>query len=234
MYNSPEFLFIWLGLLSIGAAPALINYNLASGALLHCVRISRTNILVYDSAPDCVSRIEASAKQLREAGVEPIVLSGELKDKIAKNPVTRPTTDCFENTSKVLSLALMYTRFVIPVLCLRCPWGVKLELTCVTVSGTTGMPKASPMSVARNYMAASMYPKTFGQERGPQGDRSYYCIPLYHGTGGLGAMGDMMSGISVALAPKFSLSRFWEDCIDSKATIFIYGRLIHKSLLAPS
>lgn len=112
MYNSPEFLFIWLGLLSIGAAPALINYNLASGALLHCVKISRTKILIYDSAADCVSRIQASEKQLREIGVEPIVLSEALKRGIARNPTSRPSTDCFEDTSKVLPLALMYTRYV--------------------------------------------------------------------------------------------------------------------------
>jgi hypothetical protein len=34
-----------------------------------------------------------------------------------------------------------------------------------------------------------------------------------------------MSGISVAVVPKFSLSRFWKDCIDSEATIFLYGEL---------
>lgn len=85
------------------------------------------------------------------------------------------------------------------------------------------MPKAYAMSVERNYMSSSLFPKTFGQTPGPGADISYYCIPLYHGTGGLGAMGDMMSGLPIALAPKFSLSRFWEDCIDSGATIFIYG-----------
>lgn len=67
-------------------------------------------------------------------------------------------------------------------------------------------------------------PKTFGQRPGPGGDRTYYCIPLYHGTGGIGAMNDLMGGISIAIAPKFSLSRFWTDCIDSQSTIFMYGK----------
>ncbi|TWU75100.1 hypothetical protein ED733_000718 [Metarhizium rileyi] len=212
MYNSPEFLFIWLGLLSIGAAPALINYNLTSGALLHCVKISGTKILIYDSASDCASRIEEYEKELRDIGVEPIVLSGALQDKIGQNPTTRPITNCFEDeeTPKTLSLALMFT------------------------SGTTGMPKASPLGLARNYMTASLHPRMFGQKPGPGGDRNYYCIPLYHGTGGLGAINDMMSGLSVALAPKFSLSRFWTDCIDSKATIFTYvGELVRYLLAAP-
>lgn len=92
-------------------------------------------------------------------------------------------------------------------------------------SGTTGLPKASPLSIARFYKSASTGPKTFGQRPGPGGDRAYYCIPLYHGTGGISAIENLMSGVSVALAPKFSLSRFWQDCIDSKATIFVYGEL---------
>ncbi len=50
-------------------------------------------------------------------------------------------------------------------------------------------------------------------------------MPLYHGTGGLAAMNDLMGGISVAVVPKFSTSRFWLDCIESRSTIFIYGVL---------
>lgn len=68
-----------------------------------------------------------------------------------------------------------------------------------------------------------MSTKTFGQKAGPNGDRTYICMPLYHGTGGLAAMNDMMSGISIAIGRKFSLSNFWLDCIDSKSTIFLYG-----------
>ena len=51
-------------------------------------------------------------------------------------------------------------------------------------------------------------------------------MPLYHGTGGIAALIDLMGGISIALAPKFSASRFWQDCIESESTIFIYGGLL--------
>ncbi|KAG6311076.1 Isopenicillin N epimerase component 1 [Claviceps purpurea] len=210
MLNSPDFLFIWLGLLSIGAAPALINYNLASGALVHCVKISGTKLLFYDCAPDCAARIEASAGELRALGVELILLDATLKAELDGYPTERPETTCFEDSSRAFPLGLMYT------------------------SGTTGLPKASPLSIARFYMTASTGPKTFGQRPGPGGDRTYYCIPLYHGTGGLSAIEDLMSGVSVAVAPKFSLSRFWQDCIDSKATIFVYvGEVVRYLLSAP-
>ncbi|KAG6002228.1 Isopenicillin N epimerase component 1 [Claviceps maximensis] len=210
MYNAPDLIFMWMGLLSIGAAPALINYNLASGALVHCVRISGTRLLLYDSAADSVSRVEASAEELRALGVRLIVVDANLKAELDGYPTERPGTTCFEDTTQALPLALMYT------------------------SGTTGLPKAAPMSIRRNYASVSTTPKTFGQRPGPGGDRSYYCIPLYHGTGGLAAMNDMMSGLSIAMTPKFSLSQFWHDCIDSKATIVVYvGELVRYLLSAP-
>ncbi|KAK2595225.1 long-chain fatty acid transporter fat1 [Conoideocrella luteorostrata] len=211
LYNSPDFVFIWLALLSIGAAPALINYNLASAALLHCVKISGTRLLIFDSASDCVSRISASDKELRDLGVQPILLDDGLKGKIDQYPTSRPGTACFDDSSRMLPFALMYT------------------------SGTTGLPKAAPLGIHRNYAAASTSPKSFGQKPGPGGDRTYFCIPMYHGTGGLAVMNDLMGGQSIAVAPKFSLSRFWQDCIDSKSTIFVYvGELVRYLLSAPS
>lgn len=111
MYNSPEFLFVWMGLLSIGAAPALVNYNLVSDALVHCLGLAGTRFLLYDDAPDCASRIEAADAQLRDIGVETIRLSDLLKSSIAENVPERATVDCFEK-GLVLPLALMYTRYV--------------------------------------------------------------------------------------------------------------------------
>ncbi|KZZ97731.1 isopenicillin N-CoA synthetase [Moelleriella libera RCEF 2490] len=209
-YNSPDFMFIWLGLLSIGAAPALINFNLASSALLHCVEVSGTRLLLYDSAEDCVSRIERSKNQLHAVGVECVVLDAALKAKISQYPISRPETDCFNSASFQLPLALMYT------------------------SGTTGLPKASPWTAHRQYISASLLPRPFGQRPGLGGDRTYICIPLYHGTGGLAALADMMNGVSIALAPKFSLSCFWQDCIDSEATFFVYvGEIVRYLLSVP-
>ncbi len=46
--NSPEFLFIWMALWSLGARPAFINYNLTGKPLLHCIRISTARILLVD------------------------------------------------------------------------------------------------------------------------------------------------------------------------------------------
>ena len=40
MENRPEFVFIWLGMLKVGAITALINTNLKSKPLHHCLKIS--------------------------------------------------------------------------------------------------------------------------------------------------------------------------------------------------
>lgn len=110
LYNSPDLLFIWLGLLSIGAAPALINYNLGREALLHCVRLSGTSLLIYDDASDCAARIEGVKSQLQDLRVNAVMLSNKLKSDVNGFPSIRPSTDCFETTAVVLPFALMYTR----------------------------------------------------------------------------------------------------------------------------
>lgn len=111
LYNSPEFLFVWLGLLSIGAAPALINYNLAADALTHCVKISGTRFMLCDEAPDCVSRVQGVKHQLAQDGVQYLVLSKETKEEIAQLPPSRPPVDCFHPSANFLPFALMYTRY---------------------------------------------------------------------------------------------------------------------------
>lgn len=46
--NSPQFVFLWLGLWSIGAVPAFINYNLTGDPLLHSIKSSTTRIVFVD------------------------------------------------------------------------------------------------------------------------------------------------------------------------------------------
>lgn len=46
--NCPQFIFLWLGLWSLGACPAFINYNLTGQPLLHCIKTSTARILFVD------------------------------------------------------------------------------------------------------------------------------------------------------------------------------------------
>lgn len=46
--NSPLFIFLWMGIWSIGATPAFINYNLTGDPLVHSVKSSAARILFVD------------------------------------------------------------------------------------------------------------------------------------------------------------------------------------------
>jgi fatty-acyl-CoA synthase len=66
-------------------------------------------------------------------------------------------------------------------------------------------------------------------------DRVYIALPLYHSAGGAMAAGAaLLSGGSMALARKFSASRFWSDCVRYEATAFQYiGELCRYLLSSP-
>lgn len=111
LLNSPEFIFVWMGLLSIGAAPALINYNLASDALVHCVSISGTKLLLCDADEGCQSRIQGMKEKIEnKLGVSIVTLSNELKRKIAYSDSSRPEENPIWAFSGTLPLGLLYTR----------------------------------------------------------------------------------------------------------------------------
>lgn len=111
LQNAPEFLIIWFGLLSIGCAPALINYNLASAALVHCVRTSGAKLLIVDSDEGCQERVRGSeAEMVASLGLKTVVLSDELKSEIASSNSTRPANSYRDTLQGKTPCALIYTR----------------------------------------------------------------------------------------------------------------------------
>ena len=85
-------------------------------------------------------------------------------------------------------------------------------------SGTTGPSKANIFCQAQ----LIYYGTDVGEhhEYQPE-DIAYVYLPLYHGNAFLGStMGSFMADGSIALATRFSSSRFWSDVRKSEATIF--------------
>lgn len=60
-------------------------------------------------------------------------------------------------------------------------------------------------------------------------------MPFYHGTGGLLAINNLITGISLAIGKKFSVRTFWDDVRDSDSTWFVYvGETARYLLAAPA
>ncbi|WP_446665905.1 long-chain-acyl-CoA synthetase [Flexivirga sp. B27] len=101
----------------------------------------------------------------------------------------------------------------------------------IFTSGTTGMPKASVMSHFR-WLKSYSGLGALGV-RLKSTDTMYCPLPLYHNNAVTVALGAVLvSGASMAIAPKFSASRFWDDCIRYDATAFVYIGELCRYLLA--
>lgn len=97
-------------------------------------------------------------------------------------------------------------------------------------SGTTGRPKGvvhtQASLLAGGWTTAIAHSLT-------SADRGYCVLPIYHINGlCVTVMGSMVSGGSLAMVPKFSKSRFWENIAQTKCTWFsvvptIISHLLH-------
>jgi acyl-CoA synthetase (AMP-forming)/AMP-acid ligase II len=108
LMNRPEFMFCWLGLLAIGASPALVNYNLASKSLLHCIQVSGSHLMIVDDEDSCVRRVREVQKVLDDASVEVVFMGGDMKSIVSSMPATPPPRSLRQ---KKTPLGLLYTRY---------------------------------------------------------------------------------------------------------------------------
>ena len=107
------------------------------------------------------------------------------------------------------------------------------EVACLMfTSGTTGQPKAARITNRRMLFAATA--ACAGCALTPT-DTVYLCLPLYHATGlVLAACAALVAGSRLALAPRFSASRFWLDVRRSGATVVFYvGEMCRYLVSAP-
>lgn len=148
LQNSNEYIFAWIGLWSIGCAPAAINYNLTGDALLHCLKICGANILLVDEDADCRARVDESKDAItHNLGMKSMTLDSSLKAHINTFPITLPPKELSKHVTSDFSAILLYT------------------------SGTTGMPKGCAFTMSRLYTTLFIRRALMGDTPGPDGDR---------------------------------------------------------------
>jgi acyl-coenzyme A synthetase/AMP-(fatty) acid ligase len=124
--NVPKTVFLMLGLWSIGAYPAFINYNLTDKPLLHCIRTSTARIVLVDDeiqdkfSPGVMEALAASDFRSSGGPVKVVVVNYAVEDHIAMLQAVREP-DSTRSGAGIVA-------------------GDKMALLMYT-SGTTGMPK---------------------------------------------------------------------------------------------
>lgn len=209
--NRLEYVAVWFGLSKIGMIPALINYQLRAAALAHCVKISHSKLVIVDH--ELVGAWD-SAKDKLPDGLLPFGAFGKTKslnsfdEAVATQNSTRPVRDVRDGIVAGDVFMKLFT------------------------SGTTGMPKAAKITHTRS----QYYMRGFVVASGATStDRVLMVLPMYHGTGGLCGVGlALTTGGAVIVRPKFSVSSFWDEAVQYKATMFMYvGELCRFLLNAP-
>lgn len=211
MSNRPEYAAIWLGIVRAGGVVALLNTNLRGSALAHCVNIVRPKHVIV--ASDLAANYD-SAGPLIEPG-----------------PMVWRHGGSARNLPRIDESVMEFGDGPIPKS--ERP-ALTLEDRCLYIytSGTTGLPKAAHINHYRVYAAMLAFSRVMEMAKE---DRIYNCLPMYHTSGGVLAIGTaLVAGGSVFIREKFSASRFWDDVVDNGCTRFQYiGELCRYLLNAP-
>lgn len=92
----------------------MINVNLASDALIHCLQVSDARILLVDENEQCRARINAEAQRIENVLEMKIVeLSGQLKKDLTMRKAARIDNAYRKDINGNSPMALFYTRYVI-------------------------------------------------------------------------------------------------------------------------
>lgn len=209
MLNRPEITTFWLGMAKVGLSTSLVNSTITGKSFVHSITLSlkdsTTKIAVIDS--ELKTTLASEVEELREQGIK-IFFWGDMEKVLFDMPSTRPPRSSRSTVMEFDPLIWIFT------------------------SGTTGLPKASKISNTRFHNASQ--PAFIFLRLTPK-DRFYNCLPLYHSSGGMMALGAcILSGAPMVLRKKFSARSFTADCLKYRCTTMQYiGELCRYLINAP-
>uniref|UniRef100_A0A672JFZ4 long-chain-fatty-acid--CoA ligase n=1 Tax=Salarias fasciatus TaxID=181472 RepID=A0A672JFZ4_SALFA len=200
--NEPSFVWTWLGLAKLGCPAALLNFNIRSKSLLHCLSCCGAKVLLTcpGKTRDAVEEILPT---LKEQGIRVFILS----DSCSVPDIVPLSVKISQASNEPLSPAL------------RSNVNIRTTAVYIYTSGTTGFPKAAIITHGRLWGASfSLFTCGVSAE-----DIIYVNLPLYHLAGFVvGTIGAMGRGITVILKRRFSASQFWDDCRKYNVTVVQY------------
>jgi acyl-CoA synthetase (AMP-forming)/AMP-acid ligase II len=211
--NRPAFLFHFYALAKLGVVASLINPSLRGPALRHALSVCEpAAILVGD----------AQLPPLRELGLDELPVAPErvFVDVEVEPPGERET----EIDTGELEPFTPWNPLVIGVLPLALSEAELQDLRDVVAyiytSGTTGLPKPAVVKHHRLRRAGDVFAAL---ARLTPDDCVYVCLPLYHASAtAVGVPMAISARARLALARKFSASRFWSQCREEGVTVCIY------------
>ncbi|HLT37482.1 MAG TPA: long-chain-acyl-CoA synthetase, partial [Enhygromyxa sp.] len=216
--NRPAFLMHFYGLGKLGAIASLINPALSGDALRHALRVCEpVAILVGDGQ---LSHLRELASEDLPVARERVFIDYELAEP--EPEPDQPFASWNQRVSGVLPLAIHDAELQ----------ALNEVVAYVYTSGTTGLPKPAVVKHHRLRRAGDVF---CGLARMTRDDCLYCCLPLYHMSAiGIGVPMAIASRGRLALARKFSASRFWSECRDLEATVCLYiGELCRYLLHQP-
>ncbi|KAL2258366.1 hypothetical protein VTK26DRAFT_8341 [Humicola hyalothermophila] len=204
--NTDSFIFLLLAIWSLGAVPALINYNLTGNALAHCIKKATARLVLVD--PVVAGNVsDELRRELSHVNFE--VVTPELEMQMLSHEPIRPPDDVRNDVTGNSMGLLIYT------------------------SGTTGLPKAAIVSWNKIAVVGGFTSRWVGTTKN---DVFYTAMPLYHSTAMLLGFAHTLSvGATFAISRKFSTSSFWDDVRKHGANIIQYvGETCRYLLSAPT
>ncbi|MGA8643395.1 long-chain-acyl-CoA synthetase [Candidatus Binatus sp.] len=199
MPNCPEYVAIWLGITRVGAIVSLLNTNLVGDSLAHAINIvTPKHIIVSATLADAFDSVVTKTSPEIQRWVH-----GENSHEFLRIDDELEQSDTVDIAGTEYRAATIADRALY-----------------IYTSGTTGLPKAVNVSHFRLMQWSHWFA---GMMDTRPDDRVYNCLPMYHSVGGVAAIGAaLVNGASVVLRERFSASRFWDDIVESKCTIFQY------------
>jgi fatty-acyl-CoA synthase len=210
MPNRPEYMAIWIGIISVGGVVSLINTNLVGPSLAHCIDIVAPKHIIV--AAELASEF-ATARPLIKSGAR----VWSYGDGTEFPRIEREIEGMAEHA---------LTADERPVLT------IEDRALYIYTSGTTGLPKAANINHYRVMLASHAFAGVMDTK---PTDRMYDCLPMYHTAGGLVATGAVLiNGGAVVIREKFSAREFWDDVVRHQCTLFQYiGELCRYLTHAP-